>query len=280
MTPWQAALVAGALTFIVVGAFITLAVTGTDAPNMAQQIGAATGLIGTPLAIAAAIVTHRVVPVANGRDLAARYLSVATAGLPPSRREWGKAMLSELESIDGPGERFRFAFGCSLTAVRLGTDRRSWLIAMVTAVVVGAGTLVVSRASLGGHRSGIMGFTMFAPQLVLLAAGYVGARWRRSFRAGMEAGALALLAALFAVAAVEVWESVLWYDVAGVYVVDGDAAKTGLTVFQVALDPIGPTFIFLHLMFWTAWPVIGAGLGARRRRHTSPAAMPLESVAG
>jgi hypothetical protein len=47
LTPRTAALAAGVLTFVSVGPFITLAMTGTEAPNMAQQIAATTLLIGT-----------------------------------------------------------------------------------------------------------------------------------------------------------------------------------------------------------------------------------------
>jgi hypothetical protein len=47
----------------------------------------------------------------------------AVAALPATRAEWGQAMLSELEHVEGRGARWRFALGCASIAARSGTAR-------------------------------------------------------------------------------------------------------------------------------------------------------------
>ena len=61
---------------------------------------------------------------------------LALAALPATRAEWGRAMSSELEHIDGRGARWRFALGCAWVAARLGGAR------YVAAAVAGVAVLV------------------------------------------------------------------------------------------------------------------------------------------
>jgi hypothetical protein len=57
------------------------------------------------------------------RDAPRALVSLALAALPATRAEWGQAMSSELEHIDGRGARWRFAAGCAWVAARLGAGR-------------------------------------------------------------------------------------------------------------------------------------------------------------
>ena len=59
------------------------------------------------------------------RDLAARLLAAATARMPASRRDWGQAMLAELDHIQNRGARWRFALGAARVALALPRAGRS-----------------------------------------------------------------------------------------------------------------------------------------------------------
>ena len=50
-------------------------------------------------------------------DLAARLLGWAVGLLAAQRDEWGQAMVGELDRLDGPTKRRRFAVGCVGAAV-------------------------------------------------------------------------------------------------------------------------------------------------------------------
>src|SRR5262249_23177174 len=149
---------------------------------------------------------RRVESAPPGRDGAQRLLELATAGLPPAHREWGRAMRAELASIDEQAARRAFARGAALAALRIG-HLLPLAIALTTGLLAGAGALAASRLLLAmGQPIGIGTYTLFAPMLLLFAAAAAGAATQRSFRAGLEAGAGALLVALvgvFTVMAVE-----------------------------------------------------------------------------
>lgn len=267
MSPGRAATLASSSVIVVVGLFaIGLVPPGEE--QFLSQVASVLVPVGIPLAVAAALLATRAARAAIGRDLPERLLAVTTAGLTGGRAEWSKAMRSELASIQESG-RLRFALGCSATAIRTGIGRRTWLIALGAGAMVALGTLMVARFSLAGAQGGVLGFTIVAPPVALLAAGFVGARPNRSFREGLEAGVLALLVALAMMLAVEVWEAGRWYDLTGAFVTDGDTVM-GLTRTEALLDPVSPSFVVLHLVFWSAWPVIGAAWGARRFGRRSP----------
>jgi hypothetical protein len=54
---------------------------------------------------------------AGRRDLAYRLLATVVAAMRPSRRDWGNAMLAELDQVRSPAERTRFALGAARVAL-------------------------------------------------------------------------------------------------------------------------------------------------------------------
>ena len=250
----------------------------TDGGNKLEGLIAALAIFGAPLAIASALVVDRSASVARGRDASERLLALATAGLRGPRHEWGVAMRAELASIDTPHERHRFATGCAVVALRAGTGWGPWLVAVGTGVVFAVGTYAASRAALAGGREGIFGDTLFVPAAVLFGLALVTTLVRRSFRSGLVTGTLALVAGLGGMLGVAMVEAAHWYDVAGVYLMDGDAPNEGLDRLDAVLDPVAPTFVAFHLMIWLPWPVLGASAGSWLRRHTDRQAAPAASL--
>ncbi len=51
------------------------------------------------------------------RDAAAIILERSVKWMPATRREWGEAMMAELEQVEGRKERFQFALGCLWVAL-------------------------------------------------------------------------------------------------------------------------------------------------------------------
>jgi hypothetical protein len=86
----------------------------------------------------------------------------------------------------------------------------------------------------------------------------------RSFRTGLVVGWIALQAGLIGVLGASIVEAAYWYDVAGVYLLDGDNPKEGLDRFRAVLDPVAPTFVFFHVSSWARWAVLGAAAGSMR----------------
>jgi hypothetical protein len=237
------------------------------------QVGDVAGLvvlIALPPAVAVGLLVRRFVGAAVGHDVPERLLTVATAGLRGSRATWGAAMRAELTAIDAHDERRRFAVGCALTALRTGWNRSALLVAVTAGGGLAAITLVTSRMSLAGDRTGsLLGVLTAVTPLVLLAvaggAAFVGV----SFRTGLEYGFLALLVALAGITAVAMPEGARWAEVGGVYLLDGDAPAAPLSARAGAIDALQSTLVFGPIV-WLAWPVIGAALGASLRRRVSP----------
>lgn len=270
MTPSKAAWGVGTL---VIGILLVLAATmtanSTDGFDLGQTL--ITALIpGLPLAFAAAATVRVLQSDAGTGDVPERLVNVATTGLPSSREEWGPAMKAELSSIEGSRERWRFAAGCVIGSLRITLDRRSWLVAIASGGLVAATTLAASRLSLAGGRAGIIMATLYLPAGFLFLAGVVSAWSRRSFRSGLVTGGLALVLTLVAWVVMAMSEGTHWQSVAGVFLMDGDRPKTGLTPTQAALDPVSPPFLLLHLLIWLPWPVLGALLGAGLSRQKEP----------
>lgn len=236
----------------------------------AVQVGDLAGLIvliGLPPAVAVGLLVRRSVAVTVGHDVPERLLAFATGGLGGSRGTWGAAMRAELAAIDDRRERRRFAIGCGLTALRTGWTVSALLVAATAGGVLAAVTLVSSRMSLAGDRTGsLLGVLTGVTPLVLLAvacgAAFVGA----SFRSGLEYGFLALLIAMVGIVAVAMPEGARWAESAGVYLLDGDAPSVPLTARAGALDALQSTLTF-GAIAWLTWPVIGAELGATLRRR-------------
>jgi hypothetical protein len=69
-------------------------------------------------------------------DLARRFLAAAAARTPASRRDWGRAMLAELDQVTGLRARWLFALGAARTAlVPPRSSRRAAILLAATAAV-------------------------------------------------------------------------------------------------------------------------------------------------
>jgi hypothetical protein len=194
------------------------------------------------------------------RDLAERLLAFATAGLPARRAEWGVAMRAELAAIDDAAERRRFARSASAAAFGHGLGTRI-SVALGTGVVVAGVTLVASRMQLHDGSAGVLGVTVPVPAILLLAVALVSAGAARSFRIGLETGALALVASFAAVFSVVAVEGLVWMDRRGVFVLDGDPPRHDVGTADVVFDFFSTGMWVGHLIFWVPWLVIGAALG-------------------
>ena len=64
-------------------------------------------------------------------------LAAAVARMPEDRRDWGAAMLAELDQVQGSFERWRFALG--LRVGRLVSARDDWLVALLDGCVQASG---------------------------------------------------------------------------------------------------------------------------------------------
>lgn len=144
----------------------------------------------------------------RGRDWWVLLLQVATAGLRDGDRAWGAAMRAELANVDERGERRRFALGCAASALRLGPDGVTWLVAAGAAGLAAVGTYAASRASLADGAGGILSAHGPGVALIVFVASITCALRHHSFRDGLQGGALALLAAFIASYGVGISESV------------------------------------------------------------------------
>ena len=247
--------------------------TTTPTAQRAGDLFALTAILGTPLAAAAVILARRLADAAQGDDLAERIVTLVAGGMKGSDGEWGKAMQAELASIEGLGERNRFALGCALTYLHAGIGRTVWLAALAIGAFMGAAVLITSRVTLAGGRVGVLGIIMFGAIPVLFGAGLLAAVSARSFRLGLVTGGLGMLAALVATMAMSMVEGAHWFQVAGVFVMDGDAPKGGaLDVTIAVLDPL--RFVVPLLLMWTPWPVLGAAVGDGLKGGTETEAKP------
>lgn len=263
MRPAWASAVAGA---VVLAIWILLAWAmapgGAGSPAV-EAMATAVVVLGLPYVAAAAVLAHRVAGAARGSDVAARVLAVATAGRAAD--DWGAAMRAELAHIDDAADRRRFAFGCAAAAVRADVARASRVVAPVAFVAFAAVTLVASRVMLAGDRTGMLA-GLYVVVLAVFAAGLAAGYARRSFRAGLVSGYLTLAAGLAGVLAVAAVEAVTWYYTAGVFIIDGDYPKNGIAGPGAAIGDALTGMTFFVLLSAAPWPLIGAALGAIRRR--------------
>jgi hypothetical protein len=268
MNPRRVAWVTGFGIIVVVGLFVT---AGTDATpegsNRFLEILAATAFLGGPLALAGAFMAYRLASAARGLDFAERVLALATVDGHERREVWARAMRAELASIEDSRDRRRYALGCFMTTLRLGMGWVPWAIAIGIGVALALGTFVTSRVSLAGARTGIIGFTLPGPILILFGVAFIRVRAARSFRSGLIIGGLALITGLIGVLAVAMLEAARWYEIAGVFVMDGDAPKGGLERLEAIRDPISWPFLIFHLLIWVPWPVLGAAAAALQRHR-------------
>jgi hypothetical protein len=262
MSARLAAWVVGALALIVV---LQILVPGV--------VVVALFTLAVPIAVVAKLLALR--RAENDRDTAEALVSAAaalTGDRTPSNGaqvDWGAALRAELASITVPRERLRFAFGAALAMLGTPHRLRSGLLAVGMALVFAAGLLGFSRATVG--RDGLGAVSMLLPAVMLFAIGFVSARSTRSLRFGVETGILAAFTTLVAVAVVFGVEAAHWFDVAHVYVLDGDYADVD-TSRAAVLDAVHPIILLVHLLFWLPWPVLGAIAGVRAGRRGAPSA--------
>jgi hypothetical protein len=264
VNPARVAAVTGAVIIGLVGLFVS-----TTNDGSARGVLLATAWLGTPLAVAGAIIAYRVTARMHGTDFAERLLGLASA----DSEEWDRAMRAELASIDDPRERRRFALGSLLTSLRIGIGQRQWVIALTTGIVLALATLVTSRVQLGGG-TGIMGFTIYGPVLILFVVSLVTARRAGSFRSGLLTGGLAMLSTLVFIFIVAGVEAARWWEMAGVYVMDGDPPRLPINQMGAVRNAISPFFMIFHLLVWVPGPVLGAAVGARRGQRRADRARP------
>jgi hypothetical protein len=267
VTPRRVGLLAGVLTFAALAAFVIWHAAQrppeTDEPILLAIVE--TLILGAPSSVAVAIVAGRTTAALRGRDRPARLLSVATAGLPSPRAEWGAAMRAELAAIDHPADRHWFAMSAGWAAIRSGIGPRTVTIALAIGLAAAGVTVVLSRLSLADDRTGILLQTLFVPPVVLFGVSAIAARAGGTFRAGIELGGLALVALFAGIFGAAMAEAAVWFDALGVYVLDGDAPKRAIGLVDAILDPIAPTFVVLHLALWAPPVVLGATLSAPRQ---------------
>ncbi len=203
------------------------------------------------------------------RDGAERLLAIATVGLPASRSEWGTAMRAELASIDEPQARRSFARSSAPVAFKRGLGIHIGF-GLLAGVFVAAIVLTASRLQLANGGPGLLPVTVPLPALVLMLLALVSAGLSRSFRFGLQTGAVALVvgsAVLFAVLATE---GMVWMDSRGVFILDGDP-PTGVVDTQAVVFDVFTTGMWVgHAIVWVLAVLIGAALGALIREHRSP----------
>jgi len=239
--------------------------------SMIAPGGGVVFVLAVPVAVVGSILARLRSTGHQDRDVADRLIAAAAtlAGEPTSsdggQVDWGAALRAELATITVPRERRRFAVGAAVALLGRPQSRRSLVVAAGVAVAFGAGLLGVSRAGLGDD--GLGSVTMLLPPVLLFAIAYLCARSTRSLRFGLETGVVAALTTLVAVAVVYGVEAAHWYHLApDVSVLDGDPVDFDSTRAAV-WDAAHPIILLVHLVFWSAWPVLGAWAGYQRRER-------------
>jgi hypothetical protein len=160
----------------------------------------------------------------------------------------------------------RVGVGPAWAALRTGWTGSGLLVAAFVAVGLAATTLVSSRASLTGDRSGSLFYVLVVVTPVVVLAVACGFGFAKaSFWSGVGVAVLALLGAFVGVVAVAMPEGAQWAETAGVYMLDGDAPVLSPTPGDGARDALQSTLTFGPIT-WLPWPVIGAAVGAALRR--------------
>jgi hypothetical protein len=117
-------------------------------------------------------------------DLAGRLVTMATALMPPSRRDWGRAIAAELDHVSSAGDRARLALGAVGVALLpppgladyAGPAARAARVAVVAYIPFGAEICLASVLSRSG-RDGAHGvLPVGAYTIVALMAGGALAR--------------------------------------------------------------------------------------------------------
>jgi hypothetical protein len=202
------------------------------------------------------------VPAGRGDGLAERVVGLAAAALPHRHGPWGTALRAELASIEGRGERLRFAAGCTVLSARLALTRWSLLVAVGLGCCTAAVTWAVTRhqlatQSLEGSPPVALAVLLGAP-VVAFALGHEAAVRAGAFAPGVLTGAIVLLAVGIGLFAVLIPANSAW------------VAQTGTSPFDGARLAGAYTFPYPVLLvvagWWAPWPVLGAARGAPAAR--------------
>ena len=107
---------------------------------------------------------------ASEEDGPARLLAGAVAAL--DRPEWGRAMTAELAHVDDPRERWRFAAGCALVALRPGRPGRPTAVGAAAVAAVAGCVAFAAHFALEQPGAGLG--PVAATLLLVLLAGSLG----------------------------------------------------------------------------------------------------------
>ena len=212
----------------------------------------------------------------GGQDGWERLLQIATAGLRDGDRVWAAAMRAELANVDERGERRRFALGCTASALRLGPDAVTWLVAAGAAGLAAVGTYAASRASLADDAGGILLAHGAGVSVVVFVATLAIALRHRSFRDGLQGGTLALLVAFVASYGVGISEAVVWAERRAGYLTTGDAVPPSTQA--AVLDLLRPEFVLGNLAYGLLSMLLAAAMGALIARRRVDESQPAREV--
>lgn len=143
------------------------------------------------------------------------------------------------------------------------------VLAAAAAIVVAVVVVAVSRAQLATGGPGVMAASVPVPAAAVLIVAAVAAATARSFRAGLGAGLVALVACFVTVAVVVALEGLVWMERLGVWALDADPPQSPATVSDVALDFFSTGLWIGHLAFWVPFAFLGAALGSRLGKRGS-----------
>jgi hypothetical protein len=123
-----------------------------------RPLGVMVVLVGALTVLAVAVSSGRMLARQAARgDLSFVMLSLATRTLPDQRRDWGDAMLAELDRVSGGRRRLRFALGCATAALLLprpGAATQAVRIVVATTVLAITALFLYTRHRLLGASPG------------------------------------------------------------------------------------------------------------------------------
>ena len=132
---------------------------------------------------------------------------------------------------------------------------------LVAAVLVATIGLAASRLQLADGGPGVLAVTVPIPAFVLLLAALVSAGRTRSFRIGLQTGLFALVAGFAALFAVLAVEGMVWMDLHGVFLLDGDPPRGVADPADIVFDIFTTGMWVGYVTSWLPAVVIGAALG-------------------
>lgn len=186
-------------------------------------------------------------------------------------------MHAELATIDDDDARRSFARSAAGAAFRHGFGIRIGF-GLVTGLLVAAVTLTASRLQLADGGPGVLGVTVPVPGLLLLLSALLSAVRTRSFRVGLETGAVAFFASALALFSVLAVEGQVWMDRHGVFLLDGEPSGRVIRADEVIFDIFSTGMWIGHLAIWLPAVLIGAAAGAWVGGRPRAIAAPMSSA--